>query len=198
MNTRYDELADRLAECFAPINEAVAATILARMCVEDHFAASYRFAVSAETVRQLTGILALDELLALDFREAVCANRQSLGEVDLVQHAIEVGRCQVQRDRLDVALRQVLSRVLRQRFARYLNEIDGCLGVKREGFAHGGLARRINRAAGAPIVDGLQLHGLVHVLAVFFPVWDEFQALVSEPDRTKSHAGTDLPEPRGA
>jgi hypothetical protein len=194
MNTHHRELADRLAECFAPINEAVATEILARICAEEHFLASYRFEVCTETVRQLTAILALDESLALDFRDVIWANRQSSNAADLVQHAIEIGRCLVLRERLDFALSQVVSPALRQRFARYLNEFDGGLGLQREAFAHGGLARRITRAAGAPIVDGLQLHGLLHVLAAHAPVWEAFRMVVAESYPNKPGAVAIAPE----
>jgi hypothetical protein len=193
MNRRFEELANRLVECLTPVNAVIASEILARMCAEEHFAASYRFEVSAETVRQLTGILALNETLALDFRDAVWASRQLPKLVELVQQAVAVGRYQVQRERLDLAMVQVRSPILRQRFARYLNEVDGELGMKREAFATGDLARRINRAAGALIVDGLQLHGLVHALAANPAIWEVFRAFSAESNRTQpiSHGRPD-------
>ena len=184
MNQSFRELAEQLADCFAPLNEVIAAAILAGMCADEGFGSSYRFEIAPETLRQLTSVLALHETLALDFRDAVWANRRSAYGLALVQHALTVGRYLVRRERLEAALPQVLAPALRQRFAKYLNEVDGDLALQRDGFAHSELARRINQAAGALIVDGLQLHGLVHVLASDAYVWDAFRALLAQAPQT--------------
>jgi hypothetical protein len=186
MKKSYEELSQRLAECFAPLNEAVAAEILTAICEDDSFVATYRFEISAETIRQVAGILAREEPLWSDFRAAVCSNQQPLSRSVLVQQALTVGRWQAQRERLDAALLQVRSPVLRQRFAKYMNEVDGALGRRGEACDDDGLAQRLNRAAGAPVVDGLQLGGLTLVLAENTSAWHAFQAAIEELIRART------------
>jgi hypothetical protein len=186
MKKIYEDLVERLAECFAPLNDAVEAEMLAGICEDDSFVATYRFEISAETIRQVADILAREEPLWSDFRAAVRPSQQRPGRCVLVQHALTVGRWQVQRERLDAALLQVRSPVLRQRFARYVNEVDGALGRRREACDDGGLAQRLNRAAGAPVVDGLQLGGLTLVLAENTSVWNAFQAAIEELIRSRA------------
>jgi hypothetical protein len=180
MKKSYEDLAQRLAECFAPLNEAVAAEILAGICEDDSFMATYRFEISAETIRQVAGILAREEPLWSDFRAAVRSKQQPPSWSVLMQHALTVGRWQAQRERLDAATLQVRSPVLRQRFARYVNDVDGALGRRHEACDDGGFAQRLNGAAGAPVIDGLQLGGLMLVLAENTLVWNAFRAAIDE------------------
>jgi hypothetical protein len=186
MKKSCEELAERLAECFAPLNDAIEAETLAGVCGDDSFVGMYRFEISAETIRQVAGILAREEPLWSDFRAAVRASQQRPGRSVLVQQALTVGRWQVQRERLDAALLQVRSPVLRQRFARYVNDVDGALGRRQEACDDGRLAQQLDQAAGAPVVDGLQLRGLTHVLAENTSVWNAFQAAIEELMRARA------------
>src|SRR5262249_53007971 len=98
MNDAHEELAERLLECFAPLNDAITAEILAGMCEEDSFTASYRFDIPAPTIRQLTCTLAREQSLWRDFHDLMETNRNSSGRSILMQQALIVGRWQRQRD----------------------------------------------------------------------------------------------------
>jgi hypothetical protein len=178
MKPGYEELTQQLADCFAPINEALAGEISAHMRAPGSFFASYRLEIAPETLRHLIEILAHDGALWLLFRDAVWLNRQLPSRFVLAQQALTVGRWQGLRERLDAALPQLLQPALRQRFVRYLNDVDGALGRHRAAFDDDGLAPRINQQAGVPLVDGLLLRGLALVLAENPSVRSKFRSLV--------------------
>src|SRR5262249_9176670 len=131
------------------------------------------------------GALAREESLRRDFHDLVERNRHSASRLILVQQALTVGRWQRQRDSLDAALLQVRSAALRQRFARYVNEVDGALGLHRDAFDEGALAKRISETGGAPIVDSVLLRGLAHVLADNASLWATFRCLVEDSIRAR-------------
>lgn len=188
MKTRYEELAKRLGECFAPLNDAIAAEVLAGLVSSAAATVgAYEFQFSAETLRHLLHVLASDDALFSVYCGTVAGNRERPDRLLLIHQALTVGRWESQRERLEAALAQVLLPALRQRFSRYLNDLDGALALQRDALDAGGFAQWINETAGVPVVDGLQLKGLAWTFAEHPGLWQEFGGLLSELRARRTH-----------
>jgi hypothetical protein len=183
MGIVYEAFADRLAQRFAALSDLIEGYVLAeRISAGDTFC-SYHFEIDAPTLRGLGALFQADTLLWADFRRAVQDHRKFMHWTMLVEHVYEVGNLEGKLRLLEQGV-SCPSTGDRRRLAAHLNCLDGEIGLCRELADRRGLAARIRRAAGFPLLDGLNLRGLTYVLGEHADLWHDFQALVGCANET--------------
>jgi hypothetical protein len=183
MRTGYDVFADQLAQRFAALSDMIEACILAEMISSGDTYCSYHFEIDALTIRGMGKILQADSMLWTDFQRAVQDHRKLMHWTMLLEHVYEVGNLEGKLRLLEQGL-SCPSAEDRRRLAAHLNCIDGEIGLCRDLADRRGLAARIGKAVGFPLIDGLILRGLTYVLGEHTDLRHDFQSLIECSNET--------------
>jgi hypothetical protein len=179
MGTSYRKCTDRLAQCFAAINESVEAQILDQMIGGGDSFCAFRFELNLETLAGMCRVLSRNSQLWADFQGAVQAHRTETDWTTMVEHVFTVGNLEGKLRLLEQWLR-CSSAEDRRQLAGHLNFIDAEIALCRELADRRNLAARINDETDFPLVDGLTLRGVTYILGEHRDLWREFQSLVEQ------------------
>jgi len=177
METSYRKCADRLARCFAAINESVEEQILGQMIVGGDTFCAFRFEVEVESLTGICRVLAKNSRLWTDFQRAVQGHRKRTHWTMLVEHVFTVGNLEGKLKLLEQTI-SCPSAWDRRVLAEHLNRIDGEIAITRNLADRRDLATRINEEADFPLIDGLSLRGVTFVFGEHSDLWREFQWLI--------------------
>lgn len=172
-----------LTQRFAAIREMIEAHILAQMLAGGDTFYSYRFEIDVATIRGLIHVFQVDERLWVDVHTAVQAHRELTHWTMLPEHVYAVGNLMGKLMLLEQSL-SCHARDDRRLIAEHVNGIDGEIGFCEDLADRRDLAKRVNRAIGHPLIDGLSLRGLTYVLGVHAGLLDALRALVEQSRRT--------------
>lgn len=178
MSAAYVALTDQLAERFADLSEAVESHILAEMISGGDTFYAYRFEADIVTMTGLVAALRSDRGLWTDFQCAVEGFRPSTHWTVLLEHVYTLGNVQGKLKLLEQGI-SCPSEDDRREVAAYLNRLDGEVATLQELADRRGLAMRVNRAAGFPLINGLTMRGLTFVLGDDVELWHAFRSLVA-------------------
>jgi hypothetical protein len=176
-------LADVLLECFADTGELIEDHLRDLMISRRDAFCSYFFDIDVWTIRGLVAVFQADSPIWIDFRRAIQSHRRAIHWATLAEHVHEVGTLLARLALLQTDLSRG-SADDRRRVAAQLNFMDGEIAVCRDMADRRDLAMRISRASGFTLIDGLTLRGLTYILGEHPTLWNDFQLLVENSDRT--------------
>src|SRR5262245_58132188 len=170
---------EELTEQFATLSEELESHVLARLLLECEPFSAYRFEIDSSTIRGLLHVFRTDHRLWADFQAAVCAHRRQTHWSMLVENVHAVGSLTGKQNLLDYLI-NCPGRDDRRATGDLLNDLGGEIAFCQELADRRDLAKRVNRAIGFPLIDGLLLRGLTYVLGENTCLLDALRALVGQ------------------
>jgi hypothetical protein len=164
MKAQYQQFVEDLTQRFAVLSALIEDHIFAQMLVSGDTFCTCHFDIDVPTICGLVHAFQIDKCLWADFQAAVQAHRKSTHWHTLLEHVYVVGSLMGKLRFLDHSL-SCPSPNDRRLVAERLNSLDGEIAYCQDLADRRDLAKRVTRAIGFPLIDGLTLRGFTYVLA---------------------------------